>query len=95
MQEKKPFNILGRQVPLVIDNLVAKEQAFGIYDKEKIIIDESLDGVEYLVTEVHEFNHAVADRLGLTLTSIHPDIWEIICEGFARALVENYKLERL
>jgi len=87
---KRSVNIFGKVYPIVREDILTTQQNLGLFDYEKIIIDLSLSGTEETVTEIHEFIHAVATRTGLDLTSIHPDVWELICENVARALVENY-----
>jgi hypothetical protein len=92
--EKPPrlLNIFGKGFPIVREDIIGSHNSLGLFDNEKIILDISLDGDELIQTELHELIHAVAERTGLTRTSINGDLWEVLCENIARAIVENYKL---
>ena len=65
----------------------------GHFTGDAIEIDDSLEGDELLQTDLHEFFHAVNERLGFIQTSISEDLWEIIVDNYARALVENYEIK--
>lgn len=73
-----------------------QEQGFlGVYEPQKklITIDDQLSHDEELHTELHEVLHAAWDRLSLNQTAIPREVQEIIVDGFATVLVENYKIK--
>ncbi len=41
-------------------------------------------------TFFHEAGHGLFDALGLNQTSIHPDLQEIIVEGYSKFLIKNF-----
>lgn len=90
------LNIFGKSVPILKLDL---EGNLGLFDPKDftISLDNSLDEdpIELMATELHELIHAVAERTGLTRTSIHADVWETICENISRAIVENYEVKPL
>jgi len=89
------LNIFGKGFPVLRQDILESHDALGLFDNDKIIVDISLSGLEEIATELHEVIHAVAERSGLTRTSIHPDLWEVICENISRAMVENYDIKPL
>lgn len=95
MENNRALNIFGKSFPIVREDILEKQGNLGLFDLEKIILDQSLDGVELIETEIHEAIHAIAERTGLTRTSISSDLWEVIAENIARALVENYRITPL
>lgn len=94
---KRSLNIFGKCVPVFKLDILSTQGNLGLFDPTefKIILDPTLEGVEEQATELHELIHAVAERCGLTRTSIHDDLWEAICENISRAIVENYELKPL
>lgn len=84
--------IFGKDFPLTFKNLKPLDLE-GRFTGEEIEIDSSLEGDDSLQTEIHEFFHAVNERLGFIQTSISEDLWEIIIDNYARALIENYEVK--
>lgn len=91
MEIPRVLNIFGKSVPILKLDL---DGNLGLFDPHAftISLDKSLEGTELLATELHEVIHAVGERTGLTRTSIHVDLWEVICENISRAIVENYEV---
>jgi len=92
MEQKRSLNIFGKKFPVLRRDILTTDGHEGFFDLENIVLDISLEGDELIATELHEFIHAVAARTGLAVTSIHADLWEVICENISRALVENYEI---
>lgn len=89
------FNILGMKVKVKYADL-NKENLCGkyVYDEKTIYINSTLNKELQKVTLLHEFLHAVFDRAGLTQAKITSDAQEIICDQFAKALTENFKVTK-
>lgn len=93
MEQKRALNIFGKKFPVIRADILTTQGNLGFFDLNNIILDVSLEGEELVGTEIHELIHAVAERTGLTVTSIHADVWEVICENISRALIENYDIK--
>jgi Zn-dependent peptidase ImmA (M78 family) len=90
------LDIFGKKVKLkYIKDLSTKKGVYGEYNPEKstIVISKELKGDLKKITEIHEFAHAVFNRLGLHNASFSTDIEEIICDGLATALIENAEIK--
>ena len=88
------FNVFGIQIQLkrpskdvLVDNL-------GDFDNEKreIRIRDSLKGDEYLCCLLHELQHAIHWRTGIT-QAIDPTTLEIVVENTAVCLVELFEIK--
>jgi Zn-dependent peptidase ImmA (M78 family) len=95
---KKAFQVFGQEIkvelqkgPLFVDG----EHCLGYYDTEKklIVIDKGLPLTTKLQTLYHELGHALLYRLGLEKTSLHHDVHEIIVEGYAKFISDNFKMK--
>lgn len=84
--------IFGKDYP-VIKKALKAQNLEGYFTGDVLEIEETLTGAEETQTELHEFFHAVNERLGFVQTSISEDLWELIVENYARALVENYEIK--
>lgn len=87
------LDILGMKVKVKYSDL-NKENLCGkyVYDEKTIYVNSTLNRETQHVTLIHEFLHAVFDRAGLTQAKITSDAQEIICDQFAKALTENFKV---
>lgn len=90
------LKIFGVTVPVKeYKNLIQERGWSGYYDiTEKVIyIDASLKGEERLQTIIHEFGHSVMYRTAMQQTKIPHEVFEIIVDNFATAIVENFNLK--
>lgn len=89
--------IYGLDVPVLRRKNLTQETGFlGYFDPEKneIVIDANLKGMDFLSTLVHEIIHAVFTRGGLRQAKISPSLEEIICEQISVVLTENFSLHK-
>jgi len=90
----KKLNVFGMEI--IVKRANVKDQGFvGLFEpgRRLITLDCELKGEELIQTELHEFFHAVFHRLAITQTNIGANLQEVICDGFATALVENYRVK--
>jgi Zn-dependent peptidase ImmA (M78 family) len=89
------LDILGLKVKVKYKDLNA-ENLCGkyVYDEKTIYINSTLPKEMQRVTLIHEFLHAAFDRAGLSQAKISHDAQEIICDQFAKALTENFKVTK-
>lgn len=90
---KKLF-IFGQETPVIIrPNLSFETGNAGYYDpiKREIVLCSTLKGEDLGQTLIHEFLHGVSFRTGLIQTKIPMEVFEVIAETSATALVENFK----
>lgn len=87
------LNILGQEITVSRKKL--ENNLAGRYDPNASTIEicESLSAQDAVHTLLHEIVHAALHRGGISQTSIHHDLHEIICEVVATAIAENFKLK--
>lgn len=95
---KKKINVFGQEVQIKLEKgpiFVGEDHVLGYYDTEKklIVVDKTLPMQMRLQTLYHEMMHALFYRLGLEKTSMHHDMHEVLVEGIAKFLEENFKLK--
>jgi hypothetical protein len=86
------FNVFGREVPVRIQEMDAKDAGEYCETKKEITINTSQKGELLVPTMVHELFHATVDRVALIQTGISDDMWEVIVENFATVVCENFDL---
>lgn len=86
------FNIFGTKIKVVKKDL-SQAGFLGLYynDKKKIEITTGLDKQTELETIIHEFVHAVFDRLSYR-QAINIQLEELICDQLAKSLCENFTI---
>lgn len=82
--------ILGTRYKIILTNSL--EDA-GEMDGDLKEISISVSTGNNMETLLHEFFHAVFHETGLYCTSIDDDLEEVICQSFARALLQVFKIE--
>ena len=98
------LNILGLTVPVTFHETVHAPngvEVAGLFildhtdNKFKIAVNVSAHKTksEVEATVLHEFGHAVLYRLGLLNTGLNHDLEEIIVDGIATCLTENFDFE--
>ena len=90
-------SVFGRNVGIVpleglmeSDDTVAEFFQCADQDFDIIFFDPAYGNTQQAI--MHELLHAVIDRLCLHQTSLSKDIEEILCDGIANFLTENYQL---
>ena len=85
----KVINVYGKTFKIVYRNLDSGLYGECIPSKDLIEIDESLKGRDFMQTLVHEYFHALIDRISLNQI-LSEDLEEVICDNFATFLIENH-----
>lgn len=90
---KGVLNIFGRTVPWERKSL-ANSGEYGnyCYEEHKITIDEEINQTKFIITILHEFIHALFNRLGYDQI-IEQCVEEMICENIPKGLVENFDIK--
>ena len=99
--KKKPQNftvsVFGKDVPIKFqpDTKVGEYPVFGYFDTENwtIHVDSNLSKEQTIETIIHEIGHAMMHRIYLAGV-IDYNLSEIITEGFAKVITENFKLSK-
>ena len=86
------LKVFGRMVPVKSADL-SEEDSLGLYMRKTktIIIDEKLEGEEFLHTLLHELFHAYSDRCSIR-QGIASESEEIIADSFVTCLLENFNV---
>lgn len=92
---KKPFNVLGLEVP-VIQKKVLENNDAGVFDpvKKEIFICKSLPKDQQKFVELHELLHAVFFRIGIEDIGVDAKSEELLCNQIATVLLDNFRLTR-
>ena len=95
MKKALVFDIFGAIIPVeYVTDLIGDEGAEGIYcaKTKSIQIDDSLENDDYMMTLIHEFFHGISDRISLN-QALDERLEEIICDAFAKCIVENFEIK--
>jgi Zn-dependent peptidase ImmA (M78 family) len=95
LPQKFTLMVFGTKVPVKqVKSLAAIHGIVGQYDPKttSIIIDSDEPEIEKMKTLNHEAIHALLHRLGVTQT-MSREMEEVICEGVANLIYENFKVQ--
>lgn len=84
-------DVFGKLIQIIH---VDMEESMGEYDSQTLTIKikKGLQISDEISTDLHEFLHAVFDRIGVSAI-ISNDLEEIIAHCVSEALCENYDIE--
>jgi len=89
------LKIFGVTVPVKeYKNLIQERGWGGFYDIEEkaIYLDPTLTKEEKMQTLLHEFFHGVMFRTAMHQTKIPHEVFEIIVDNLATAMIENFHI---
>lgn len=94
MKKRRPKSvyIFGRKLVFIPDPQLVDRGYLGLFESGPFTVRYSpLLGKDQLIQVLlHEIGHAIMDRLGLHQTNISSDACEVMVEGFATWLTENF-----
>jgi Zn-dependent peptidase ImmA (M78 family) len=93
---RKTWDIYGQKVTVELKKGPLQDhtgrQLAGYFDQlhNKIVIDSTMPKDHITKTLYHELGHALKSRLGIFQTSLSEDLHELIVEGYANFIYENF-----
>lgn len=94
----KSVDLFGRKIKIVLVKEMPPggENAVGLYysAEAKILILNSLSEYDRYEVLFHEMFHAAMDRLGFRQSRMSHDVHEMLCEMFARLIMDHFVLKQ-